>query len=534
MNEAIGEASSLRDQPEKLLEQAKAHLQRGQPQEAQIALRTALDQVPDHPALLLPLGVSLHMQGQFEAAAAVFHQVAMALPTDPSIHNNLGSALGASGDPQGAVEALKRACELAPERPNYWYNLAKALEGSGEADKAVAALTQLLALDPGDAKARLQRADLNKACGRLEQAEQDLRWLLGRDLEATAAWVRLVNLKVTQFSADDLSDMGRVYRGTAPRSDSRISMGFAYGQALESSGRFAEAFEVISQANASKRSAISAWDPASFHYMVQARKRAFSEDVVCASDPTLGQQAILIFGMPRSGTTLLEHMLSSHPKIEGAGEIGDLSIVIQEESVKRGEALEQWYGRASSEDWSRLGRAYMDRTAKWRERRPMFIDKELGKWTLMGAARAMLPGAHFIYCHRDPVETCWSCFKLEFDRGVEYSYDLEHLAAFWEDCRDMVDFLHIRFPGLVLECGYERLIEATKEEITRVLEFCGLSFDPACLQLNQVRRQVWTASAGQVRQPVGKVARVAPSYGRLLDPLHATLRATEGGGLIKR
>lgn len=519
MHESKNGGPALTGPARDLLHRALSCLQRREIQAAQAFLRRALEQVPGHPELLLPMGISLHMQERFREAVAAFREVAEICPEEPSVQNNLGSALGAAGDAPAAVRALKRACELAPERPSYWYNLAKALESLGDGAQAAAALTHLLTLDPSDGKARLQRADLNRALGKIEDAECDLRYLTTTQSHALGAWVRLVNLKALDFTADDLSNMAHVYRDADPDSHEKISMGFAYGQALESGGRFLEAFEVFSKANAAKKSLLEAWDPLAFHAVVRQRKNAFVNTLVQASEPDLGHEAILIFGMPRSGSTLLEQMLSSHPRIEGAGEIGDLSIVIHEESVRRGVPLEQWSYLATEDDWTRLGRQYLERTARWRERRPMFTDKELGKWSVIGAARAMLPGAHFVHCLRDPVETCWSCFKLEFERGVEYSYDLEHLGAYWKDCQEMIGFLAVRYPGLVHTCQYERLVSTPEQEVTQVLQFCGLDFDPACLRFYETERQVHTASAGQVRRQIRQRGGVGDRYGPLLDPL---------------
>lgn len=485
-------------------------------------LERALHAAPDHSDLLRPLAVSLHMQDRFTEAAALFGRLAVKHPTDPSVQNNLGSALGAAGDADAAITALKYACELAPDRPNYWYNLAKALEGRGETSLAADALGRVLALEPDDTKSLLQRADLYKAMGRIAEAEVDLRRVSDREPHSIPAWARLANLKAVQFSSDDLAAMESAYTRASADDPNRVSLGFAYGQALESKGRFEQAFAVLTEANAAKSREIP-WDPHATEQRVLAMRGAFSKPIAQASEPSQGSEAILMFGMPRSGSTLLEQMLASHPAIEGGGEIGDLSIVIQEESKRRGMALEAWAGQASPDDWTRLGKAYLSRTATWRIGKPMFTDKELGKGPLIGAAHAMLPGAHFIHCRRDPVETCWSCFKLEFERDLGFTYDLSHLATYWSTSEDMLDFWRGAHPGLIYDYAYERLLAGPEQELERILTFCGLRFDDACMRFYDSGRHVRTASAGQVRRPLTADSKVTDRYGTLLDPLRRAL-----------
>lgn len=505
-----------------LLRRAEACLGRGEFSLAGDLLETGLKLAPEHPELLRRQAIALHMQQRFPEAAAVFRRMLQRLPDDPTLYNNLGSALGAAGDMPGAAEALRRACELAPGRANYWYNLAKALEGIADADGACQALTRFLELVPHDAEARILRADALKTLGRLQEAEADLRYVLARHPDSIEAWTPLVNLKSVRLSERDLAEIKRVHSLPGIREDYRVSLGFAHGQALESNRRYAEAFPVLLAANAAKRRSVQ-WDSGRTSRFVDDTMNAFAQPMTQATNPQLGGEVIMLFGMPRSGSTLLEQMLSAHDQIEGSGEISDLGKVLFEESVRRGMDIPQWAPKATAEDWTRLGEAYMERTAHWRQHHPVFTDKELGKWQLVGAARAMLPGAHFIHCRRDPLETCWSCFKHEFKADQLYSYDFHELATYWHDYDRLVRFWQTRYPGLVCDYVYEDLVEQPEAEMRRLLDYCGLPFDPACLRFHEVERQVRTASAGQVRQPLNRNTAVAEHYGALLNPLREAL-----------
>lgn len=512
-----------------LLRQLELLVARGRFDAASVLLAEAGGVVlQDHRVMRLH-GVVLHQLARFPEAAEVWRQLTRLFPNDASLQNNLGGALGATGDLASAIPALRRACELAPEKPNHWYNLAKALAASSRAREACTVLDRLLELTPRDTKARLLLADCCKTCGRLEQAEMELRSILATDGDSIPAWSRLVSLKSAGLGSKEMARLAELYSNCAPTHPYRSSLGFAYGLALEAAGSYREAYSVLVEANRFKRQSLR-WDADQHSRKVDALMLAFARPLARATDPTLGKQAILIFGMPRSGSTLLEQILSAHPDVATAGEVGDLSIVVEEESTRRGESLAEWAPKASGQDWARLGKLYLARMARAQHGKPMFTDKELGKWQLVGAAQAMLPGARFIYCERDPVETCWSCFKHEFERDQLYSYDFEELARYWNDCTRMVAFWRERFPKLVHRHVHEDLVADPEKEIRRLLEYCGLAFDPACIRFHEVEREVRTASAGQVRQPLMRQQRLVERYGPLLAPLRQALASVGASG----
>lgn len=523
MNPVPPQASTpLTGEALELLRYAEACLGRGEFSQAERFLEHGLLIAPDQPDLLHRKAVALHMQDRFVEAAATFNRVLEHRPGDAALYNNLGSALGAAGDMPAAVSALRHACELMPGRANYWYNLAKALEGVSDTAGACEALTRFLELKPDDAEARILRADAFKTMGRLKDAEADLRHVLARHPDSVEAWTPLVNLKSAQLSGSDLEQIGRVHADPRIREDYRTSLGFAYGQALETKQRYDEAFAVLMAANAAKRRQLQ-WDPARTSRFVDDIMWAFSKPDAPVDDVRRGSSVIMLFGMPRSGSTLIEQMLSAHPLVEGGGEISDLGQVLYEESIRRGMDIPQWAAFATPADWARLGEEYLERTKLWCREKSIFTDKELGKWQFVGAARAMLPGARFIHCRRDPVETCWSCFKHEFRADQLYSYDFRELAAYWRDYDRLVDFWHARYPGLICDYVYEDLVSNPEVEIRRVLDHCGLPFDPACLRFHEVQRSVRTASAGQVRQPLNANTAVAWRYRTLLNSLRTEL-----------
>jgi hypothetical protein len=271
--------------------------------------------------------------------------------------------------------------------------------------------------------------------------------------------------------------------------------------------------------------ALRPWHAAAFSAHVDEVVAAFGASAGEAAEPDLGREAIFIVGMPRSGSTLVEQILASHPRVEGGDELPDLMQVVREESARRSLPFPHWVATTAAADWSRLGRRYLALTARWRTRRPMFTDKNPYNWLLAGAALSMLPGARVIVTRRDPVETAWSCFQQLFPEGPAFTYAFDDIAAFIAAHDVAVRRWTERFPGRVRVQSYERLVADPESEVRELLAFCGLAFDPACLQFHSSGRAVRSASAAQVREPLRADTARSARYGSLLDPLRRALGA---------
>jgi hypothetical protein len=307
----------------------------------------------------------------------------------------------------------------------------------------------------------------------------------------------------------------------------RAVAGFALAAAMERGERYAEAYCVLVEANALKRKEVQ-WEPDFFSQIIDKTIRTFSEPIARAADPQLGREVIFVISLPRSASTLTEQILASHPQVTGADELQYLPNILLQESTRRGLDFHLWAPQATAADWERLGRSYMQQTKPWQSR-SRFTDKGLITWQLVGAARAMLPGAKFVNCRRDPIETIWSCFKQLFPVGQPFAYDIHELVAFWRDYDRLMRFWHERHPGLIYENVYEDLIANPESQIRGMLDYCGLSFDSSCLSFHETHRLVRTPSSAQVRQPLRNDTARAQRYGALLDPIRKALRAAVAG-----
>jgi Tfp pilus assembly protein PilF len=509
---------------QRLLARAQRWLDRREFGFAERAIDEALAAAPDHPELLRLRAVTLHMRHRYAEAVALLRRAAALRPDDALIQNNLGSALGESGDLEGALDAFRRTSEAAPDLAASWFNLGKACDALLRSHESDTAYTRALAIDPSNLPARIMRANVLKTLGRLDDAEAEFRDALARKPDSAEAWAGLVGMKATPPTAEDLDRLQRLYRRADIADSDKSLVGFAYALALEAHGRYEEAFEATKIVNALRRKQLS-WDAAGARRIFDAIAEAFARPLPSA-DATLGEEVIFLVSMPRSGSTLAEQILAAHPDVQGAGELHDLPEVLREESARRGVDFPDWVDAATAEDWNRLGRNYLERTAHWRRTHARSTDKNLQNWQLVGAIRSMLPGARIVECRRDALETCWSCLKHQFAGDLPFTYDIDELASYWHDYDRLTRFWNERFPERMLRHDYEALIADPEARIRALLDFCGLPFDPACLNFHEAERDVRTASAGQVRSPLKRDTALADHYGALLDPLRHALEAT--------
>lgn len=491
------------------------------PAQAEQLITTVLASHPRHPEALRLLAIlQLHTQRAPQAIATLQQAIAWQ-PGDALLQAELGNAHSARGEREAAIVAWRRSLELDPMQPVAWFNLGRALQSDGDSAGAVDALERAWALAPDLLPAAILLGDALAHLGRFEEATARYRDALGLHPACGDAWRGLSNIKTTPLSDADAAALAAQLQRRDIADSDRVAMGHALGKLEEDRGDHPRAFAAFTAANALQQR-LTPWRLAPFETFV-AQALAASQHLPAATDPALGREAIFIVGLPRSGSTLFEQLLAAHPRVEGASELQDLGIVLQQESVRRSLPYPQWIPQATADDWHRLGREYLARTARWRATRPRFTDKLPENWKFAGVLRAMLPGATIIETRRDPLETAWSCFKQQFYSQPHFANTLPDLGAYLRGCERAMDAWRARDPERIHLHRYEDLLADPEAGVRRLLADCGLDYDPACLDFHSARRSVRTASAAQVRQPLRRDTARAAAYGALLDPLRSAL-----------
>ncbi len=397
--------------------EASQRISRGELGAAEQLLRGILATSPDHSETLRMLAVAYQRGGHTAEAIGVVRHAQRSNPSDALLMNTLGSLLQNAGDIAGAGTAFRRACELDPNLASAWMNLGTNLQIRSDMRQAESAFARAVEIQPASIAARIAHALALNALGRTDESIAGFRAAIATNPRAVLAWAGLAEIKTVALSTDDIAVLERLVVDHALNEEERAIAGFALGRGLEDQQRYPDAFAAFANANAAMRS-LMPWDAAAHSAYIDSIAAAFETPPALAGDAARGSDVVFVISLPRAGSTLVEQVLGAHPDVEGAGEINDLALILQEESARRGERYPAWIGKANAEDWQRLGAQYLERTARWRSSRRVHVDKAVFNWPFVGAIVAMLPGARIVNVRRDAVETGWSCFKQRFVRGA--------------------------------------------------------------------------------------------------------------------
>ena len=395
----------------------------------------------------------------------------------------------AAGEPAVAIAALEQAAAVAGEASQL-RSLAGLHRRFGRLELAVAALRRVLAFEPGAADAHLHIALM------LDHADED------GDLRAALA----------AYEHANASD--------------RIPLGFALGKIYEDIGQVDRAFAFYAGANAARRKGLTvSIDQIATEFA--AIEETFTPELFrrLADFGLPEERPIFIVGMPRSGSTLTEHILASHPEILGGGEM-NLMPRVEATMTQQAGSLATFLAEVEPGTLSQWAHAYLDPVKQALGTRTRFTDKNLDNFRRVGLLKLLFPNATIVHCTRDPLDTGFSIYRRLFGHGiVEWGYDLREIGAYHRLYRSLMDHWHRVLPGSVLDHSYEELVAHPEPAIRRLLDACGLVWDPRVLDFHRTERGVITASATQVRRPVyADSVGTSAAYRAHLAPLADALR----------
>jgi len=476
--------------------------------EAESLLRQHLKTHPtDVAAIRMLAEVALRLGRNGDAEKLLTRCVELA-PGFTSARYNLAIALQRLSRSAAARVQIDLALDQDPKNPGY-RNLKAAILGRlGEFDAAIETYASVLAEYPRQHKAWMSYGHALKAAGRQADSVDAYRKSIDLSPGFGEAWWSLANLKTFRFSPADVAAMQEQLRRTDISDDDRLHFHFSMGKALEDSAEFENSFEHYAEANRIRRAAA---DYDADENTAQLRRStalftsAFFAERAGSGSPA--RDPIFIVGLPRSGSTLLEQILSSHSAVEGTMELPDMLAIVHDLSGRGTGASASRYpdvlASLSRDELRKLGERYLASTRAQRKTvAPLFIDKMPNNFAHVGLIHLILPNSRIIDARRHPLGCCFSNFKQHFARGQHFTYGLEDIGRYYADyARLMVHFDSV-LPGRVHRVVYERLVDDTEAEVRRLLDYCGLPFEESCLRFHENERAVRTASSEQVRQPI--------------------------------
>lgn len=468
----------------------------GRDVDAESLLRRAVELAPSFAAARFNLATILYRQNRMPETLAELDQLMAVDPDNVATRNLAAAALGKIGNVADAIAHFEHVLARQPGAAKIWLSYGHALKTLGRQDDSVGAYRRCIALEPGFG---------------------DAYW-------------SLANLKTVKLNADDIAAMKAALAGAGLTAEDRFHLGFALGKALEDAGETDAAFGHYAEANRLRLDAIdydlartTAQVDRSITLLTPAFLAARAGQGCATADP------IFVLGMPRSGSTLIEQILSSHPLIEGTQELPDIQMLAGRLTGLQDDSYPDVLAGLGPAKLRALGEEYLERTRIHRQTdRPLFIDKMPNNWLHVGLIHLILPHAKIVDARRHPLACCFSNFKQHFARGQAFSYNLATMGRYYADYVRMMDHVDTVLPCRVHRVHYEAMVENTEVEVRRLLDALGLLFDPACLRFYETDRAVRTASSEQVRRPIN---REGLDQWKLFDPHLAPLRDALGAAL---
>ncbi|MBI5430448.1 MAG: sulfotransferase [Nitrosomonadales bacterium] len=499
----------------------------GKLDEAAESGRLALQIRPEFAEAHNNLGLVLKDLGQPDDAAASFRRALQIKPAFIQAHNNLGSTLRDLGQLDEAASCYRRALQIKPDFAPALVNLGVILRDLGNIEGARECYLRALELDPKHHEVMLYLGSLCMESGEMAEAETLFRRVLEINPDNLEARFVLAQIGKVKPGDGNLAALVAVEQSarTLPSllsGKDAISLHFTLGKCFDDIGDYDRAFPHFAEGCRLKRATLD-YGADSMTQRVDDIIRIFDGAAIASlgggGDPS--RAPIFVLGMPRSGTTLVEQIISSHPDVCGAGELSHLLEIAQRDPGGAGAVFPANLSALERADLSGWGRDYVARLRRHAPDAQRITDKMPENFFVVGLIHVMLPNAKIIHVRRNPVDTCFSCFTTLFINGLEQTYDLTELGRYYADYARLMEHWRTVLPdGAFLEVRYEDIVADQESQARRLIGYCDLEWNEACIDFHNNKRMVSTASYAQVRRPIYKsaVERWRP-YEKFLGPL---------------
>ncbi|HHH43523.1 MAG TPA: sulfotransferase family protein, partial [Gammaproteobacteria bacterium] len=469
--------------------------------------RQALRLLPRYAQAENGLASTLQALGQYREALDHYDEALKLFPGYAEAQFGRGSTLMVLGESDAAIQNLQEAIRLNPEYSDAYITLASALMTKSRPDEAMACCEKALQINPDNADAVALTATIEQHAGDPQQALARLQPWIERGIDNINLAVAFAEVSKSLDRPDDAIELMErlLAQDQALPVTSQRNLHFNLGRLYDATGRYADAFEHYRKGNEARA---MEFDAAAHAREIDAIIETFSQDFM-AGTVRAGQRSekpVFVVGMPRSGTSLVEQILASHPSVYGAGELPDLLQMVTRlpETLGSGEGYPRCVSALNQAQADALAAGYLQHLDELSPDAARVIDKMPGNFRFLGPIELLFPGARVIHCLRDPLDTCLSCYFQDFSRTHAYSYDLARLADYYRDYRRLMAHWKEVLQIPVLEVRYEELIENQETVSRAMVDFCGLEWDDSCLRFHETERFVATASYDQVRRPLYK------------------------------
>ncbi len=526
--------TSAPDDPQLLKNVAGIYLSLGELEKSATYAQKTLSRQADNVDALAILGTVYLQQGQSEMAIDAFEKALKLNPQDVFAHYDIARAQVAIGKNQEAINHFELALSLDPNLVEARLELGKIFL-TCEPGQSQDWFSSVLTINPEHAQAHYWLGVQSQTMGRFEQATKSLEKAIKLQPNFSNAWYRLsINRSYTPGDQAIKKVEQRFKTITDTRSDDPelITLGFTLGRFFEQRGAYDSAFRYFQAANRIK---------SQLYRFDKSQHDAQINDVITSLDNDFfdnrrdwgnaSKLPVFIVGMPRSGTTLVEQIIAAHPSVHGAGEPQFMQQLVASLKITRPAPAISHAGRLGGLDRQQIGqmaRQYLEKLQALQPAANRILDKLPGNYLRLGVIFTLFPAARIIHCKRDPMDTCWSCYQQNFEQGLNFTNDLEHLGHAYRGYLKLMHHWHQLFTDRILDIEYEELLDDPDSQSRRLLEHCGLDWIPEVLDFANQKRPVATASLWQVRQPLYKTSIGRwKNYREHLEPLSRIINRTE-------
>jgi len=484
--------------------------------EAAVLYEEAIELDSSHAETLNNLGSSLSHLGRYEEAERCFREAMTIKPNFSDPHANLGVLLRQKSYLGDSEMLLRRALKLRPTDLDARINLGLTLVLMGHLRDARACFAKVLKTNSRNVLALFGMGQIATLDGRFEEAETTYRRIIELNPKMVNAWAALpLTRKMTNADGEWLKSAQEIAT-SAIHPMEEANLRFAMGKYCDDVNDFALAFQNFKRGNELLKTAAEDYDRKERSSFISKLIRVYSPEAISTIGPPGSSSAkpVFVVGMPRSGTSLAEQIIASHPAAYGAGELGFWAALIEKDKELTHAALSESTRPKVAEEYLRILEGFAANELRVIDKAPMNSD-------FLGLIYSVFPNARVIYMQRDPIDTCLSCYFQQFLTGLNFTFDLSDLAHYYgEHQRIMAHWRAVLPPGFILDVPYEGLVVDQETWSRKMLDFIGLEWDPRCLEFHANKRQVTTASAWQVRQKVynSSVARWR-NYEKFIGPL---------------